>query len=135
MKPHTALVIEAAFSFDSCEAFTNLLRVPVKAYCTRTGESEGGGMADVAAGESEMVADTLQSLSDLVAIGVAPDPESGDNLRAWAADKVTALRPLLEAVEDAFRSEDDETLSAAVQELRNAALRLDTGIRGWEAAL
>ena len=132
MKPHTALVIQAAFGFGSCDEFTNLLRVPVIVYSTRHSEDHGDGAANVAPEDTEMVADTLGGLSELVAMGMAPEPGK-DDLRPWAAGMIVELRRLLDAAENALGADHDEFAEAA-EELMDAAKRYAIGIRGWEAA-
>jgi hypothetical protein len=132
MKAHTALVIGAAFSFNDCEEFTNLLRLPVTAFYTMQDVSVGSGSSSVEPEEAEYVADTLYSLSELVAMAAIPeDVATEEQLRAWVTPRLGEIRQLLESASNARTLEELLDTSEA---LREATQLYAAGVRGFDAA-
>jgi hypothetical protein len=132
MKPFTVLVVRAALGFDSLEEYTEFLRLPVVAFSTRTGPSEGHGAIDIDPDDAELVSDTIDKLRECVLMKMPPGAdedrprhENMEALKRWTTGQVAELREQVHEIEKALAKDDDgAVLFEAMDGLRYRADRL-----------
>lgn len=134
MTGYTALLIQAPIGLDSCEPFSDLIRLPVCAFYTMRPDGTGGGLGNTADTESALASTTLHALRDLVAMGELPEPENEIVMWASAREKLAALRAAVVKAERAIER-NYEAFSAAAEEALAGSDDLAITLRAYEAAL
>jgi hypothetical protein len=83
MSGHTVIVFDAARSLTTCQQFTNLLRLPVRAFYSSDEHDMEESDSEVPEGRSEVVARSLHDLAELVGSATFPKGPTAEERDAW----------------------------------------------------